>query len=358
MKKINFILPNGSKSPIGGYKIVYEYANRLASDSYEVRIIFPATLLWKERDNKEKIKGIVRYFYFKINSKKYLPYNWFALDKKIKIYWVPTLEEKYIPDADYTIATACETSEYLNSYSSKKGKKLYLIQHFEDWYFSKDRVLKTWKYPLKKIVIAQWLMKISDFIGEKSELIYNGLDFEKFNLDTKIRERNPKKIIMLYHESKWKGTDVGLRALELTKEKIENLEVILFGVSKRPENLPKYIHYYQKPNQELLRKLYNQSSIYLGTSYGEGWGLTISEAMQCGCAIVCTNVNGYNEMVKDYETGLLSPSGDSEALSKNIIKLIKDSKLRIRLAENGNNFIQNFTWEKAYFKLKKTLENY
>lgn len=356
-KKISFILPAASRKPVGGFKIVYEYANRLINDGYEVNIVLPASLLWKERDLKEKIKSVIRYFYFKIIPNKYLPYSWFPLDKRISIFWVPSLEEKYIPEADFVFATACETAEYIKNYKKSKGKKFYLIQHFEEWFFSKERVLKTWKYNFKKIVIADWLLKISESINEKSTLIYNGLDFQKFNLDIKLEEKKSKKLIMLYHESEWKGTEIGLKALSIVKERIKDVDIILFGAYKKPENLPNYIRYYQNPEQNILRKLYNEASIYVGTSYGEGWGLTVSEAMQCGCTIVCTNVNGYNEMVKNNETGLLSPSGNFEKLSENIIKLIENQELRIRLGNNGNKFIQRFTWERAYSKLKKELES-
>ena len=69
MKKINFILPVASRNPIGGFKVIYEYANRLINDGYAINIILPATLLWEEKSFKEKIKGIVRYLYFKIDKK-------------------------------------------------------------------------------------------------------------------------------------------------------------------------------------------------------------------------------------------------------------------------------------------------
>ena len=128
MKKVvTFLLPGGSKEPVGGYKVVYEYANRLVNDGYNVNIILPATLLWKEQSLKEKVKGIIRFFYFDIFKNKYLPYKWFPLDKNIKVYWTPTLEEKYIPKSNYIFATAWQTAEYLNKYSELKGKKYYLI---------------------------------------------------------------------------------------------------------------------------------------------------------------------------------------------------------------------------------------
>ena len=357
MKKINFILPVASRNPIGGFKVIYEYANRLINDGYAINIILPATLLWEEKSFKEKIKGIVRYLYFKIDKKKYLPYNWFPLDRNISIYWVLTLKEKNIPNADYCFATACETAEYIKDYSLMKGKKLYLIQGYENWSFSEERLLKTWKSDLKKIVIAEWLMRISNSIGEQSELIYNGLDFEKLNLDVKISERKNQKLLMLYHKLELKGTKVGLKALEILKECNKEFEITMFGIHKRPKDLPKYIKYYENPNHKLLRKLYNEAAIYIGTSYGEGWGLTVAEAMQCGCAIVCTDVNGYNELVENNKTGLLSTGGNYEELSKNIIQLLDDPELRITLANNGNKFIQDFTWEKAYKKLKKVIES-
>lgn len=357
MKIVTFILPGAASKPVGGFKIVFEYANRLIKDNYQVNIVLPATLLWKERKIKEKIKGIIRYPYFKIKKSRYEPFSWFPLDKNIKILWVPTLEEKYIPNGDFIFATACETAEYVNKYRETKGEKYYLIQHFEQWYFSEERVLKTWKYDLKKIVIAKWLEKIGNQNSLKTKLIFNGLDFEKFNVDIGIRERKTNKIIMLYHTLTWKGSSIGLQALKNIKKEKKNLEIVFFGAFERPADLPDYIEYYQSPNQNILRKLYNESSIYLGTSYGEGWGLTVSEAMQCGCAVVCTDVVGYKEMAFHEETALLSPAGNSKLLEENIIKLLEDNNLRIKIAENGNKFIQKFTWEKAYNELRKYLEN-
>lgn len=355
-KIITFLLPGGSRNPVGGYKIVYEYANRLINDNYEVNIVYPATLLWKEQNIYQKLKGIVRYFYFKINKNRYLPYNWFPLDKKIKIFWTPSLEEKYIPESDYVIATARETSEYLGEYKRKYIKKIYLIQHYELWGCTEERLLKTWKLPLEKIVIAKWLEKIAKKIDEKSTLIYNGLDFNVFYIQKDIEYRDTKSLILLYHESEWKGFKYGLEAIKLLKKWYPELKVISFGAYKNPKNIPEWIEYYYSPKQDKLRELYNKASIFLGTSLGEGWGLTVSEAMQCGCAVVCTNVEGYNEMAFDEETALLCKSKNSKDMAEKIKKLIEDNNLRINIAKNGNKFIQKFTWEEAYSKFKNFIE--
>ena len=41
-RRIAFLLPRSGVTPIGGYKVVYEYANRLAADGYEVELVYPA----------------------------------------------------------------------------------------------------------------------------------------------------------------------------------------------------------------------------------------------------------------------------------------------------------------------------
>ena len=77
--------------------------------------------------------------------------------------------------------------------------------------------------------------------------------------------------------------------------------------------------------------------------------------MICGAAVACTDNKGYLEMAKDGETALVSPIKDSKALAENIIRLINDDELRYRIATNGNRFIQRFTWDESYAKLKRTL---
>ncbi len=36
MKSVTFLLPKGAEHPVGGLKVVFEYANRFAADGYIV----------------------------------------------------------------------------------------------------------------------------------------------------------------------------------------------------------------------------------------------------------------------------------------------------------------------------------
>ena len=60
-------------------------------------------------------------------------------------------------------------------------------------------------------------------------------------------------------------------------------------------------------------------------------------------------------MAEDGKTALLSPIYDIEALANNISKLIEDNSLRKRIAYNGNNNIQKFSWNNSYTQIKNLI---
>jgi glycosyltransferase involved in cell wall biosynthesis len=47
---------------------------------------------------------------------------------------------------------------------------------------------------------------------------------------------------------------------------------------------------------EMLNKIYNASDVYLTTTLGEGWGLTLTEAMATKTPVICPNSTSFIEM--------------------------------------------------------------
>lgn len=359
-KHILFLFPGAGGAPVGGCKVALEYANRLVKDGYEVGVVYPSYCfqfnlsLWGFL--RRFCKSVLRFVYFGL-TRKYSCQKWFKLDKRVKEYWVWSLDEIFVPQTDSYVATAVQTSVYLNRYKALNIKKYYLIQGFEAWDgVTPEQVIATYHYPLRKIVIASWLEHIVRNAGETCITIFNGFDFDYFKYSIPLEQRNKYKVCMLYHSSKAKGCADGFRALEIVKAKIPELQVNIFGVCSCPKGLPEWYHYCRCPNKETHNRLYNESAIFIGTSWSEGWGLTVGEAMICGCAVACTNNAGYLEMAVDGETALVSPIKDSEALAANIIRLIENDDLRFRIAENGNRNIQQFTWKRAYMHFRRLLD--
>jgi len=354
-KHIMFLLPEYYENPIGGYKVVFEYSNRLIGDGNKVTIVYPSFLYFLKSSIKRKLKMCFFFFYYMIFKRKGVT-GWFPLDSRITNKFVFSLNQNHIPKADIYIATSMETAVFLNHYNQIDfTQKYYLIQALEDWQWGKEAALETWKFKLNKIVISPWLQTIANSLGEKTELIENGVDRKEIKKIIPIHEKDKLTIMMLYHKQKLKGCEDGLKALIMLKEKYPSMNSIWFGCPDKPLNLPYWIKYYKQPNEILLNKLYNNSGIFVGTSHCEGFGLTIGEAMSCGCAVACTNAGGYLTMAKHRNTALVSEIGDVEGLAKSIEELVENDTLRFQISDNGFEFIQQFTWNRAYNKFKKYL---
>jgi glycosyltransferase involved in cell wall biosynthesis len=343
--RVTFVLPGAGNLPVGGFKIVYEYANGLVRRGHTVCVVHPA-LLQKHSCLQDRGRALARYLLRRLPG-NYHPRSWFHVDPRVRTRWVPSLHPRYVPDADAVVASAWQTAEWVGEYPQQKGERFYLIQHVETWSGAKERVMATWRLPLRKIVIARWLQELATSMGEHAEYIPNGLDFRAFGIDIAPAARRPATVLMLYHEAGWKGSSDGLAALFRVKERLPALEVALFGVPLAPSGLPGWIRYHRQPTQELLRALYNQSAVFVSPSRTEGWGLTASEALMCGCALAATDAGGHREFAFHEETALVSPTGQPDALAGNVERLVHDADLRIRLALAGHQAIRRFTWERA-----------
>lgn len=349
---ITFLFPNSGNQLSGGLKVVCEYANRLAADGHTVHIAYAGSVFWGKKTWFYKITGIARYL--QTWCKGFSCRKWFALDSRVQEHWCWSLNDRHVPKSDIYICTSPYTAMYLKDYA--RGRKFYFIQDYENWGILTDAKLReTYHYPMQKIVISHWLQDIMEEEKVECTFIPNGFHPEDFQLKTLISKKDKYSITMLYHTMARKDCAMGFKALNIVRQRYPQLQVNIFGTPERPVALPQWYNYHQQPNKQLHNQLYDESAIFIGTSRVEGWGLTIGEAMLCGCAVACTDIPGYREMATDGETALLSPVGDAEAMAANIIRLIEEDDLRQRIAENGHRHIQQYTWDKSYAKLKQVL---
>jgi glycosyltransferase involved in cell wall biosynthesis len=83
------------------------------------------------------------------------------------------------------------------------------------------------------------------------------------------------------------------------------------------------------------------------TSKNEGTPVSLIEAQASGKPIVSTTVGGIENIVLENVTALLSPKDDVGAFAQNLLKLIEDDDYRLKMAQDGSDFVgQKFSYNR------------
>ncbi len=100
----------------------------------------------------------------------------------------------------------------------------------------------------------------------------------------------------------------------------------------------------------LVNALQRTAAVVLQKSLREGFGLTVTEAMWKGAAVIGGNVGGIRHRIQNGWNGFLVSSVEETA--KRIVQLIKDKKLRLRLGQKAKETVAR------RFLLTRYLEQY
>lgn len=355
--KITYVLPPNSNTPVGGYKVVYQYANELVKKGHQVNIVFLKNVIpnLKWYSNQSIRNKINRLFGRTVKNVKNV--SWFPIDHRVKLYF-DVEKEKDFPIADVIIATAAPTT-YINSLGSQVGRKFYFIQNYEEWWYKEgeSRLLDTFRLPnMTNIVISRELEnKVRAATDKKIEYLPNFYDPNEFFLENDIELRN-NVVALLNHSQETKRTKLGIEILKEVKKQIPDLSVELFGVPEMPKDLPEYFHGTQMASPNQLRKnIFGKSKIYLLPSVLEGWVLTGMEAMASGSAVVASKIGGIVDYANDTNSVLVEPDNKDQFV-KEIVGLLSDDKKRQQIARKGYQDVQQYRIEKSTLLLESILQ--
>ncbi len=354
--RITFVLSGFARVPVGGYAVVFEYANQLSRRGHEVTVVQPSR--WMRYGLRGRVRSEIQALVEGV--RRPLPDSarpsWFGLDPRVRMVVPTRLHAADVPDGDAVIATAWETAPVVAALPASKGARYQLVQHYETWAGDRERIDASWRLPLHKIVISRWLGRVAEELGAPGPVTYipNGIDLERFRLVQPIAGRDPRRIGLLHHRWEWKGTADGLRALDQVRRTVTGLDLVVFGTDPSP-SVPDWVTYEANPQGERLVALYNSLAVYLHPSWMEGWPLPPAEAMACGAALVAYANDGVSDYATADENALMAPVHDVDGLARAVERLVTDPDERERLAEAGHRMIQRYTWTRATDSLEKLL---
>lgn len=354
--KINILLPSFYLS--GGARVAAFYAQEFVKKGHDVICYAPHTLCNPAlmRNVKYQAHRIGRYILNSINNKFLKEIQSFYQDVEFKD--VKRLSDRFIRDADITIATSWPTAYYLQEMSASKGEKVYLVQGFETWGGKKaaEMCLKTYKSDLHKIVVSEWInQRLIENGCPTGYIIHNGIDTSMFNNEHKKYSKSIN-CLMLDNPTEIKGVRFGIEAFLRAKQIHGELRLTMFGMEKS-EFVPDGFEYHQAVKGSDLVRLYQNADIFIFPSLAEGWGLTPIEAMACKCAVVATNTGCMVEIGENEKNVLLSEPKDVELMARNICRLVENRSLLESISEEGYKSVQNLDWSNSVNLFDEYLQN-
>jgi len=189
---------------------------------------------------------------------------------------------------------------------------------------------------------------------EKIEVIYNGVDIERFKV--KIDTEQIKRDLKIPQEAKIIGSVGNLRPIKGHKFLIKAAQRV---ISHYPEahfliigegdlrnsletlskdlGINSNIHFLGKRDD--VPELLSIMDVCVLPSLSEGLSNTLLEYMAAQKPIIATNVGGNPEVIEDGKNGILIPPQDPIALAEQIIRLFKNPKLSWQLASSAKQTV-------------------
>lgn len=169
-------------------------------------------------------------------------------------------------------------------------------------------------------------------------------DSKNIFYDPRVR-RIDGTIVSASRFTRQKNLDVLIRAVKNVVDSGIKCSLTLYG--EGPEEaalralvaelqLPEVVKFHPPVTQEILGQRYRESDLVALVSEREGYGMTLVEAMMCGCAAIGANSGGITDIIqRPGEDGLLVEPRDVAGLTEALRRLLTDDDYRQSIAAKG-----------------------
>lgn len=225
-------------------------------------------------------------------------------------------------------------------------------------------------YEAWRIIVCSDFMKgetvrLFDSPADKVEVIFNGVNAEKFEFEWTEEERLahraklalPEEKIVMYvgRFVREKGIQVLLNAASVVLAQEPDTKFLIVGGGNR-ERFEKFLDWAGLREKVLftgfmanrsLHQLYRVADVAVFPSLYEPFGIVALEGMAAGAPVVSSDAGGLREVVHHDETGTLSFAGNPESLAWAILHVLRDPERARRLSENARERLRDdFEWSK------------
>ncbi|MCL5075729.1 MAG: glycosyltransferase family 4 protein [Chloroflexi bacterium] len=98
------------------------------------------------------------------------------------------------------------------------------------------------------------------------------------------------------------------------------------------------------PKSEVY-SLMKSSRVFLSTSYEEGWGIAMAEALACRLPVIAYDLPAYRPIFGDALYPI--PRGDTKQFATAIVRLLQDEDLRKSMTEQAYKVVLTYDWDRV-----------
>jgi glycosyltransferase involved in cell wall biosynthesis len=178
-----------------------------------------------------------------------------------------------------------------------------------------------------------------------------------------------KPYILMTNRHAWqKRFEYGLSAFSGLLSQNDNYSLVISGASTEYTNelkveiermgLTNKVFFVGLVKDEELRKLYKNAAVYLYTAPQEDFGMGVVEAMGTGVPVVTWNSGGPGKTVVNGKTGYLINMGDIESFTRELIRIVHDTKLNTQMGKDAILRVKyEYSWKNHFYLLEDSLKS-
>jgi len=218
------------------------------------------------------------------------------------------------------------------------------------------------------IVAADAVAQHYGIKGKSYHVIHAPVDVTRIGVKKPLDYRGSQKCIgFIANWNPLKGLEVFVQAAAIVKRFIADVEFLMAGA-----RLDSHTEYAREIDElidrldlrenmqcmgfiEDMAEFLHRLDVLILSSWSEASPMAILEAMAAGVPVVATDVGGVREILAPSAkeaAGVVVPKGDADGIARQVIRILKDEKLAMRLGENGRKRANDL------FSLEKCVENH
>ncbi|PMB51458.1 colanic acid biosynthesis glycosyltransferase WcaL [Fischerella thermalis CCMEE 5201] len=176
----------------------------------------------------------------------------------------------------------------------------------------------------------------------RMHIIHCGIDPALFDMVS--HNESGKRLLFVGRLAEAKGLPILLESLTLLKQ--THADIILTIVGDGPNRqklqqltieleLTQNVNFVGYKSQAEVRTYFQQTDVFVMSSFAEGIPVVLMEAMAAGVPVVATQIAGISELVENGVNGYLVPPGEPNILAECIEKLLSNHLLRVQFSTLG-----------------------